>query len=288
MIRNDRNSFGGGVALYIHDSVPFTPYDAICSNLESLTIKLNIPYVRPMLITTIYRPPGSTVDLFPKLEELLKSLEPDDTEIIFMGDLNCDLFKTNDNDTKHIKRIYNMFKLGQMINQPTRVTGDTKTLIDHMATNRPDAVSHSGVIACGISDHDMVYLNRSMRLTHIKRDPKVTETRKYNQFDSTAFLTDLKAAPFNEISRSTNSPSEMWTIWKTLYLNILNKHAPVTKIKINGNNLPYITSKVRRMIRQRDYLRKKANETGSKYLRQAFLNIRDRVYQELRYLRNSY
>ena len=62
----------------------------------------------------------------------------------------------------------------------------------------------------------------------------------------------------------------------------------MTKIKIKGNNLPYITSEVRRMIRQRDYLRKKANETGSKYLRQAFLNIRDRVYQELRYLRNSY
>ena len=106
IIRNDRNSFGGGVALYIHDSVPFTLYDAICSNLESLTIKLNIPYVRPILITTIYRPPGSTVDLFPKLEELLKSLEPDDIEIIFMGDLNCDIFKTfktNDNDTKHIK-----------------------------------------------------------------------------------------------------------------------------------------------------------------------------------------
>ena len=42
------------------------------------------------------------------------------------------------------------------------------------------------------------------------------------------------------------------------------------------------------MIRQRDYPRKKANETGSKYLRQAFFNIRDRVYQELRYLCNSY
>ena len=190
-----------------------------------------------------------------------------------MGDLNCDLFKTSDNDTKHIKRIYNMFKLRQMINQPTRVTGDTKTLMDHMATNRLDAVSHSGVIACGIGDHDMVYLNRSMRLTHIKRDPKVIETRKYNHFDSTAFLTDLKAFPFNEISRFTNSPSEVWTLWKTLYLDILNKHAPVTKIKIKGNNLPYITSKVRRMIRQRDYLRKKANETAQSTCGKHFLTL---------------
>ena len=219
----------------------------------------------------LYRPPGSTVDLFPKLEELLKSLERDDTEIIFMGDLKRDLSKTNDNDNKHIKRIYNMFKLRQMINQPTQVTSDTKTLINHMATNRPDTILHSGVIACGIGDHDMVYLNRSMKLIHIKRDPKVTETRKYNHFNSTAFLKDLEAASFNEINRLTNSPSEMWTIWKTLYLDNLNKHPPVTKIKVKGNNLPYITSEVRRMIRQRDYLRKKANETGSKYSRQVFL-----------------
>ena len=96
--------------------------------VESLSITLNIPYVGPILITAFYRPPGSTVDLFPKLEELLKRLEPYDTEIIFMGDLNCDLFKTNANDTKHIKRIYIMFKLRQVINQPTRVTSDKKRL----------------------------------------------------------------------------------------------------------------------------------------------------------------
>ena len=90
-----------------------------------------------------------------------------------------------------------MNKLRQMINQPTRATSETKTIIDHMATNRPDAISHSGVIACGISDHDMVYLNRSIRLSHIKRDPKVIEARKYNHFDSTPFSRDLEAAPFN-------------------------------------------------------------------------------------------
>ena len=67
IIGNDRNNFGGGVALYIHNNVPFALYDAICNNLEVLSIKLNIPYVKLILIMTIY---SSTVDLFPKLEEL--------------------------------------------------------------------------------------------------------------------------------------------------------------------------------------------------------------------------
>ena len=124
-----------------------------------------------------------------------------------------------------------------------------------------------------------------MKLTPIKREPRVTETRKYNHFNSTTFLRDLEAAQFNEINRFTNSHSEMWTIWKTFDLDILNRHAPVTKIKIN---LPYITLTVRRMTRQRDHLCKKTNETDSKYLWQAFPNIRGRVYQELRHLCNSY
>ena len=75
----------------------------------------------------------------------------------------------------------------QMIDQLTRVISDTKTFIDHLATNRTDAISHSGVMAYGISDHDMIYLNRSMRFIHVKRDPKVIETRKYNHFNNTAF-----------------------------------------------------------------------------------------------------
>ena len=143
--------------------MPVTLYDTICNNLESLSIKLNIPYIKPILITIIYRPSGSTVDLFPKLEKLLKSLEPDDTEISFMGDLNCDLFKTNDNHTKHTKTIYYMCKLRQMINQPTRVTSGKKRLL----TKWP-LIGQMLFYAQGY------YLNRNTRLTHIKRDLKET------------------------------------------------------------------------------------------------------------------
>ena len=47
-------------------------------------------------------------------------------------------------------------------------------------------------------------------------------------------------------------------MWKKLFLDVLNKHAPLTKIKVKGNNLPYIDSETRRLIRQRDYLKIKS------------------------------
>ena len=47
---------------------------------------------------------------------------------------------------------------------------------------------------------------------------------------------------------------------------LLNKHAPIKTIRVRGNNLPYVTAEVKSLMRQGDYLRGKANKTGSKYL----------------------
>ena len=77
-------------------------------------------------------------------------------------------------------------------------------------------------------------------------------------------------------------------MWEGFYINVLNEHAPVTDMKIKGNNLPYINSKARQLIRQRDYLKGKANKTGSKYLRQAYQQIRSGVYYMIRNLRKTY
>ena len=68
--------------------------------------------------------------------------------------------------------------------------------------------------------------------------------------------------------------NEMWHWWKTFFLDILNKHAPVAKIKVKGYHLPYVTSELKSMIKQRDYLRAKANKNGSNLLRQAYNHVK--------------
>ena len=65
---------------------------------------------------------------------------------------------------------------------------------------------------------------------------------------------------------SADNPNDLWSKWKSFFFDILNKHAPVKTIRVKGNNLPYVMAEVKSMMRQRDYLRGKANKTGSKYL----------------------
>ena len=109
------------------------------------------------MIWTLYRPSDSLVELFDPIEKLVSNIDQEIRECLIAADFNCDLLKTGDNNPKLIKRIYraNSFKL---IETPTRTTSDSKTLIDHVATNRPEWVTESGVIPCGISDHNIVYL----------------------------------------------------------------------------------------------------------------------------------
>ena len=80
----------------------------------------------------------------------------------------------------------------------------------------------------------------------------------------------------------------MWLLWKNLYTDVLNKHAPIINIRLKGSTLPCMTNDLKCMIRQRDYLKAKAVKTGSKYLYQAFWQIRSRVFSLLKHLRKDY
>ena len=101
------------------------------------------------------------------------------------------------------------------------------------------------------------------------------------------FLKDLASLNLNEIQNITADPNHMWLLWKKMFLDLLDKDAPITEIKLKGNNLPYITMEMRRLIRTRDHL-KKANQSGSKYLHQAFQQIRNKVSYGIRKLRSDY
>ena len=61
--------------------------------------------------------------------------------------------------------ITGLYNLSQLINEPTRVTDFSSTLIDHIFTNTPDKVVCSGVSHISISDHSLVYAYRKLSVS---------------------------------------------------------------------------------------------------------------------------
>ena len=125
ILRKDRNRHSGGVAIYVTDTIKLKKREDLQTQIESITVELDILFVKPILITTVYRLPDSLVEIFDKLESPLSRLDNENKELIFSGDMNCNWLNSQDNDTKHMKRIYNTPGHKQLAENATRTTTDT-------------------------------------------------------------------------------------------------------------------------------------------------------------------
>ena len=90
------------MAIYVKDGIKCQKREDFNSNIEFLSVELDIKYVKPIIVTTIYRPPESKGEWFKQAEELISRIDIEGKESILAGDMNCDLLKPRDNDTKHI------------------------------------------------------------------------------------------------------------------------------------------------------------------------------------------
>ena len=107
---------------------------------------------------------------------MISYLETFQKKIIFLGDTNCNLLECGSGPAKHMGNCYDSFGFKLLINEPARVTLDTKTLIDHIATTDPQNIVNSGVIGLGISDHYAVFCVRKF-MGKLLKYPKIFVTK---------------------------------------------------------------------------------------------------------------
>ena len=73
LVRNDRTRHGGGVAMYIRNSINFNLRNDLHDEaLEFLCVEISKPKVKQFLISTWYRPPNSCKDLLKSCSLVLK------------------------------------------------------------------------------------------------------------------------------------------------------------------------------------------------------------------------
>ena len=89
VIRIDRYRQGGGVAIYLKESIPFfSRHDLARADLEAVTVEISGSHSKPFLVTW-YKPPSASVDIFNSFETLITKIEQEDKESIILGDFNC-------------------------------------------------------------------------------------------------------------------------------------------------------------------------------------------------------
>ena len=80
-------------------------------------------------------------------------------ESIILGGFNCDLFANNsiDQNTNELSFVTNLYQYKQFIDEPTRETSNSKSLIDHFYSNKKENIVLAGVSKISISDHYLIF-----------------------------------------------------------------------------------------------------------------------------------
>ena len=115
--------------------------------------------------------------------------------------------------------------------------------------------THSGVCHIGITDHSIVYVIRKLCIP--KGKPKIVEARQFRNFDTGSFRADLCLVPRHLVKLEDN-PNSAWEIWSSLFLEICDSHAPKRKRKIRNNFAPWLTPELKRLMFERNKLKRAA------------------------------
>ena len=171
LFRKDRIcSSHGGVALYIKSSLnPEIVDHNFLSECVAVKIKLKNSAIT---LVSMYRAPNSLVSYHENIILDLEYIFSLGTDIILTGDFNYDLSKGNHNKVTEIE---NLYLLTQIIDQPTRVTSSSNTIIDHIYISNHISPLSSGVVPISISDHYPVYVVLSLQKPSVNNHKTISK-----------------------------------------------------------------------------------------------------------------
>ena len=161
--------------------------------------------------------------------------------------------------TKKLTELLNVNQLTQLIVKPTRVTQTTSTLLDVCVASMPEKIIYSDVFPIGVSDHIPIFVVRKSSASTKKVGTHQTvEIRNFKYFNPSTFQEDLLSQPWDLLDNEVDIDSK-WCLWKTLFLNVLDAHAPIRMKRIRTRrNIPWLNKNSRNLIFERDKLKLKA------------------------------
>lgn len=254
IVRNDRiHKRGGGLAFYLIDSLDvkvIPTSDAI----EQLWIKVKLNQ-KQYVFGVVYRPHDVSFNTFlNEVDHTFASVIGDCDELICTGDFNVDMSELEDMKTIQLRSLIESYNLKQIIDEPTRITDTTATLLDLIIMSDSLVVCDGGASDFNLTDHQLVYCT-----LELKKDIKKCQLKTYRSFkyfDLDNFTIELMSLPFYEMfdMNDVNVKIEFLT---RLLNKLFDKHAPVTVSRFTKPYAPWLTDNIRLMMTLRDDALKK-------------------------------
>lgn len=290
MYTNCRNTHGGGVALYISNSLnssALKDFTVMRAWIESIGVQA-IFCGKKSLLLCIYRPPSGNIHMFMNtLTDILSQADEQNFQAIYIfGDVNIDLLKYSDTCVTEFCNLLYSFSLFPMTTKPTRITDTTMSLIDQIWTTQVENNVGNYIVLTDISDHYPIFSH--FKYNEIIHLPTFITKRFINDDALLNFNHNLQQLSWSNVFECS-CPNESFNILFSEFSNIFNQYFPLKKVKIDNRHTisPYITPALKRSITEKNRLARLAKKWPITY-KETYRQYRNNLTKLLRTAKNNY
>ena len=278
---------GGGTCIYVKDNLTskvITGNIIRPNGIEDVWVSIQSRKLPSIIIGSIYRHPKTPQETFEYLNEILKNMCLRNKGLYVLGDLNDNLLSSSNK----LDAIFSTNKLHQIVDKPTRVTQQSATLLDIIATNKHDTVIYKDVIPNIIADHDLI--TATVNITKPKRKTVTKTFRHLGAYSNDALCNALltETPTLSKISQTDDVDTQV-NILTSTFTNCLDKCAPLVTQEIKRPPAPWINDDIRSAMAIRNTLQWRLKlDRNNVTLEEQYKNERNKVKSLLRNAEQEY
>lgn len=285
IIRKDRHTFGGGVAIYIKDNIQFIRRsDLEHETFEAIWIEIFLNDSSKVYLGLGYRPPSQELammyDFYNYLSNTVEKLQNSpnyrNESIILLGDFNSDE-QTGRSSFLRLKELVVDYALQQMVTFPTRENGNVQSILDCVITDSPDLIdslsplpplsfTKGNAATPNYCDHNMIFFK--FHKSAIVNETVFKETYNFKRADYESINNKLSSINWNVLF-DTLTVDECVAKLEIIFQDMFRQHIP----KHNSSEIhdkSWLNKKVQQAISEKNllyhkYRKVKSNENLEKY-----------------------
>ena len=252
--RHDRNRHGGGVLIYIHNSLFWDVLSKGCNDLEFIALSVRSCHSSAKhCICVLYRPPSSPISFFDNFCSTLSSLSPHSySSFVLLGDFNIDFSDSTHHNFCKLQAIASLHSLTQMVSDPTHASpGGSSTIIDLVfVSNENTVVDCSTTPPLANSDHSGLQVQYDWRHSgkQIREVPRQIWCFKDADFEMTCNM--LYDVDWDAILVEDDIDVSAAN-WHYQFMEIMEACIPRKTLRCR-KNLPWLTRDITRAMRKRN------------------------------------
>lgn len=253
----NREGRGGGIAVYVKETINFEKTNITTNSYETLRIDININN-KTTTVIPVYRPPSQNINTFTnELDQAISNINKRNQTII-IGDMNVDLKKTNTTTTKYLGML-SSYGLQCMVTDTTREDDNNKTstCIDHLFIRCNRTHAHAAVVTTTISDHYTVF-------GYIEEADKTKQTNDLNcqgteniKINNKKVNTLINETDWNDVINKSDNTNELFNNIFKVFCNIYENSKEAIIKKKKRNDYPWLSNVLVNCCEIRDKLHKR-------------------------------